>query len=131
MIPLMIVCAISGGVAVASVVLGAIALTRAGKLFRLSEEKSATGLANCQSAIESLAGAVEKLSRIQSEMERNMATVAVQAPQKAALNLTKRSQVLRLHRRGDAADQIASVLEVPRQEVDLLIKVHQIVMSNL
>jgi len=50
---------------------------------------------------------------------------------RTALNLNKRSQVLRMHRRGDPSDQIASILEVPRQEVDLLIKVHRIIISRI
>lgn len=131
MIPLITLCAVSGGLAVSSAVLGVIALTRAGRLFRLAEEKSTAGLADCHTAIDSLADAVDKLSRIQSEMERQMASATVAAPHKPSLNLTKRSQALRLYRRGDPAEQIASVLEVPRQEVDLLIKVHEIVMTSL
>jgi len=47
------------------------------------------------------------------------------------LNLTTRSQVLRLHRHGESAENIARVLEVPRQEVDLLLKVHGIVIKGL
>ena len=46
------------------------------------------------------------------------------------LNLNKRSQVIRLHRRGDSPTQIAAALEVPRQEVDLLLKVHRIVVDK-
>jgi hypothetical protein len=47
------------------------------------------------------------------------------------MNLNRRSQALRLHRQGERPEQIASTLEVPRQEIELLIKVHQIVMSNV
>ena len=36
-----------------------------------------------------------------------------------------------MHRKGDPPDQIAKALEVPLQEVDLLIKVHRIVIGNL
>jgi hypothetical protein len=50
---------------------------------------------------------------------------------KPGLNLNKRSQALRMHRRGEAADQIAAALELPRQEVDLLIKVHRVVLSTV
>ena len=50
---------------------------------------------------------------------------------KPGLNLNKRSQALRMHRRGEAVDQIAAALELPRQEVDLLIKVHRIVLSTV
>jgi hypothetical protein len=45
------------------------------------------------------------------------------------MNLSKRSQVLRMHRRGDPPDQIATSLAVPRQEVELLLKVQRIVLG--
>ena len=41
------------------------------------------------------------------------------------------AEALRLHRRGDAPSEIAISLGIPRQEVDLLLKVHQIVISNI
>jgi hypothetical protein len=47
------------------------------------------------------------------------------------LNLTTGSQVLRLHRHGETAENIARVLEVRRQQVDLLLKVHGIVMKAI
>jgi hypothetical protein len=50
---------------------------------------------------------------------------------KPGLNLSKRSHALRMHRRGEGAEQIASALELPRQEVDLLLKVHRIVLSSV
>jgi hypothetical protein len=50
---------------------------------------------------------------------------------KPGLNLSKRSHALRMHRRGEGAEQIASALELPRQEVELLLKVHRIVLSSV
>jgi hypothetical protein len=47
------------------------------------------------------------------------------------LNLSKRSQALRLHRRGESPEKIAAELQLPRQEVDLLLKVHRIVLSTV
>ena len=49
---------------------------------------------------------------------------------RSGLNLNRRSQALRMHRRGDPPEQIAASLGVSRQEVDLLLKVHRIVMSR-
>ncbi|HLK48567.1 MAG TPA: hypothetical protein VKT49_10560 [Bryobacteraceae bacterium] len=46
-------------------------------------------------------------------------------------NISTRSQALRMHRRGDSPARIADVLQVPLQEVELLLKVHQIVLENL
>jgi hypothetical protein len=45
--------------------------------------------------------------------------------------MSKRSQALRMHRQGERADQIAENLSLPRQEVDLLLKVHRIVIASV
>jgi hypothetical protein len=45
-----------------------------------------------------------------------------------SLNGTVRSKVLKMHRLGQPVDRIADNLRVPKGEVDLLVKVHQIVM---
>ena len=50
---------------------------------------------------------------------------------KPGLNLNKRTQALRMHRRGETAEQICTALELPRQEVELLLKVHRIVLSSV
>ena len=50
---------------------------------------------------------------------------------KPGLNLSKRSHALRMHRHGEGAEQIAAALDLPRQEVELLLKVHRIVMSSV
>ena len=46
----------------------------------------------------------------------------------SSLNGTVRSKVLKMHRLGQPVDRIADNLRVPKGEVDLLVKVHQIVM---
>ena len=40
------------------------------------------------------------------------------------LNITKRSQALRMSRSGDSPERIAAALGIPRNEVQLLLKVH-------
>lgn len=45
-----------------------------------------------------------------------------------SLNNTVRSKILKLHRLGQPPDRIAGTLHVPKGEVDLLVKVHKIVM---
>ena len=45
-----------------------------------------------------------------------------------SVNSTLRSKVLKMHRLGQSADCIAGSLRVPKGEVDLLVKVHKIVM---
>ena len=45
-----------------------------------------------------------------------------------SVNSTLRSKVLKMHRLGQSPDRIAGALRVPKGEVDLLVKVHKIVM---
>jgi DNA-binding NarL/FixJ family response regulator len=55
-----------------------------------------------------------------------------QAPRPAepGMNLTKRSQVLRLHRQGESSAHIAAVLHLPLAEVELVLKVHRAVVLH-
>lgn len=45
---------------------------------------------------------------------------------RSGMNLNKRVQALRLHRRGEDIGHIAAALGVPRREVELLIRVQQL-----
>jgi hypothetical protein len=45
-------------------------------------------------------------------------------PPKSGLNLNKRSQVIRMSRRGEQAGKIAASLNLPQREVELLLKVY-------
>ena len=76
-------------------------------------------------SVESLAGRVRELERTPAP------AAAVPGMPRAGLNLNKRSQALRMHRQGEAPERIASALELPRQEVELLLKVHRIVLANV
>ena len=49
-------------------------------------------------------------------MEERPATVS------PGLNLTRRAQALRMHRRGESVETIAAALSAPRNEIDLLLK---------
>lgn len=49
----------------------------------------------------------------------------------SGINLTTRSQVLRRHRQGEDAAQIAAALGLPRTEVDLLLKVNRLVLEHI
>jgi hypothetical protein len=67
-----------------------------------------------------VAEAAELLKAQLAEMER---------PQRAsaqALNLNKRGQILRMRRRGERPESIAGALSIPRNEVELLLKVHDL-----
>jgi hypothetical protein len=51
-------------------------------------------------------------------------------PPRSGLNLTKRSQALERYRRGETPPEIAAALAIPRNEVELLVKVQRIVLSS-
>jgi hypothetical protein len=70
---------------------------------------------------------------LELEQTSNSLAASTPAPGSAAatgnsVNNTLRSKVLKLHRLGQSPDRIAGSLRVPKGEVDLLVKVHQIVM---
>jgi hypothetical protein len=47
-------------------------------------------------------------------------------PEVAGVNLNRRGQVLRLRRRGRTVEEIASTLQMPRGEVELMVKVYEL-----
>ena len=49
----------------------------------------------------------------------------------AGMTLTRRSQVLKLHRRGETPQHIAASLGLPQNEVDLLLKIHRLLVQKL
>jgi len=68
--------------------------------------------------------------RVQEAEERS-ATLVPPPSLRSGLNLTKRAQAARMSRRGDQAEQIATVLGMPRNEVNLLLKVQKTAMGSL
>jgi hypothetical protein len=50
---------------------------------------------------------------------------------KVGLDTTVRSKVLKMHRQGQSAEQIAGTLHLSRGEVDLLVKIHEIELGAL
>jgi hypothetical protein len=81
--------------------------------------------------IESLRSALDGLAAQLHSLQELPAPPQVAGPARAGLNLAKRSQALRLHRHGNSAAQIAATLEIPVQEVELLLKIQRIVLSNI
>ncbi len=65
------------------------------------------------------------------EMREQTGMLVAPAPARSGLNLNKRGQALQLSRRGQSSEQIASTLGLPVTEVDLLVKVHQIVLDQV
>lgn len=70
--------------------------------------------------LDEIAEAAERLRLQLAEMERPGSIPA------QPLNLNKRGQILRMRRRGERPETIAGALAIPRNEVELLIKVHDL-----
>jgi DNA-binding NarL/FixJ family response regulator len=117
--------------AMASLTVSFYALYRAHKLFH-------TGKMNASGIREECAAAIEAAQSRFNAVAEELKTMKSQTPieilpglPKPGMNLTRRSHALRLHRKGNTPAQIAAALEVPRQEVELLLKVHELVLNNL
>jgi len=82
------------------------------------------------SATAQIAEGMDGLDRKMLELEETdtVSLAAGGATLSAGLNTTLRSKVLKMHRMGQSMANIADSLHVPKGEVDLLVKVHRIVM---
>src|SRR5258708_35013634 len=67
--------------------------------------------------------------RLRDSEDRAGVLVAPQPP-RSGLNLTKRSQVIRMSRRGERSENIAASLNLPRGEVDLLLKINALALAS-
>jgi hypothetical protein len=126
--------AILSGLVLAAVALSALsffALLRARALVGDAEQRAKAGQERCESVLESLRESQNLLAAELREIRDQPSVTMASTSPKPGLNLTKRSQALRMHRRGDPPDRIATALDIPLQEVDLLLKVHRIVISNI
>ncbi len=73
---------------------------------------------------------LEDLSARVQDAEERAGILAVPLPPKSCLNWNKRTQVLRLSRRGEPVENIATLLSMPRQEVELLLKVQTLILRR-
>jgi hypothetical protein len=112
-----------------ALLLSLIAMFQARVLLQSSQKRCAAFWSQQDTRIEAVQEAIDKLSIDVRQIQ--MLPQAGPGPLKPGLNLSKRSEALRLHRRGETTEQIASDLSIPPQEVELLIKVHRIVLSKL
>lgn len=77
-----------------------------------------------ESSTQELKAQIAQLTVRMLEAEERAGILVAPAPPKSGLNLNKRTQVIRMSRRGEQADRIATTLNLPRREVELLLKVH-------
>ena len=95
--------------------------------WRAANEWVEVAVRNCRESVEALAAQVRDLPPVPAA---TATATPVNLPGHG-LNLSKRSQVLRLHRKGETPEQIAIAMGLPLQEVDLLLKVQRIVLRSL
>ena len=115
--------------ALAALSLGIVALFQARQLARASDARNVGYRFQCDARSEELKNAVESLAAEVRELQSQ--PPAALGSGQPALNLNKRSQALRMHRRGETVDQIATALSLPPQEIELLVKVHRIVLGSM
>jgi hypothetical protein len=80
-------------------------------------------------AIGQLSAEIGELREKVLENEARAAVLVAPTPPRSGVNLSTRSQVLRMFRRGAANQQIAAALGVPEKEVELLLKVQRMVLD--
>jgi hypothetical protein len=73
---------------------------------------------------------IERLDERWAELSQVSNLLIPPPPPRSGLNLSKRSQALQMHRRGETPLEIAATLAIPQNEVELLVKV-QNVLSGL
>jgi hypothetical protein len=84
-----------------------------------------------ESTTEELKTQIAELRTRVLDAEERAGVLVPPTPPKSGLNLNKRTQVIRMSRRGEQADKIAAALNLPQREVELLLKVHgQVVYSS-
>jgi hypothetical protein len=77
-----------------------------------------------ESATDDLKAQVAELSARVLDTEERTGVLVPPVPPRSGLNLNKRSQVIRMSRRGEQAEKIAASLNLPQREVELLLKVY-------
>ena len=83
-----------------------------------------------QEAYDRMEFAVEQLKKQFEELEGKAGEMVPPSPAQSGMNLNKRTQAARMFRRGERPEQIAAALSLPRNEVALLLKIHQASMAS-
>lgn len=122
-VPVAVMCSLG----LAGIALSVVAIFQAGssvqRLDRRTKARDAHLEAVWEATQETMKGLAKEIDQIREQSPA--------APPRGSFNVTTRSQALRMHRRGDTAEQIAAALQVPVQEVELLLRVHRIVLNHL
>ena len=123
--------AILCSLALAGVGLSFLAIFHAASSVQAAESRAKANQAQLEAALETARRSLEGIAAELHEVQQQPQAAIVPFEPRSGLNLSKRSQALRMSRRGSAPDQIAEALGIPLQEVDLLLKVHRIVIGSI
>jgi hypothetical protein len=83
-----------------------------------------------EDSLQKLRNELEQIHTGLREVEERVSHSPALPPPKSGINLTTRYQVLRMSRRGERPEQIAAALSLPQNEVELLLKVHQLTVEG-
>ena len=119
------------GLACGSLAVSAFVLLCGAAWDRNAEQRTARGRERCEVASQTLKEAVDALAaKIQAAQQEAPLEAAPVLP-RLGLSPPRRTQALRLHRRGEPPERIAAALEIPLAEVELLLKTHRVVMNGI
>ena len=128
---LLIALSILSGVVLCGTAISLFVVYRAHCLLGEIKRQKSSESARQHSDVDAVRTSLEALAAQIHDLQSHPPAAVAPGLPKAGMNLNKRSQALRMHRRGEASDRIAAALELPRQEVELLIKVHRVVLSTV
>ena len=83
-----------------------------------------------EDTIQQMRAYIEDLKTRLQEAEERAGLLVAPTPPRSGLNLSKRTQALRMFHRGESPEQIAAALSIPENEVQLLLKVNRILVEH-
>ncbi len=123
--------AVLAGLVLAAVALSFMALFRAKSLAAEGERHATARIEECLAEFQLLRERCDAMAAELKELRDRPAPAIIAGAPKSALNLTTRSQAIRMHRLGEPPEKIAHALDIPLQQVGLLLKVHKILITNI
>ncbi|MGA2120311.1 MAG: hypothetical protein ABSH56_37005 [Bryobacteraceae bacterium] len=120
--------ALLAGLALSAVGMSLFVLLRAQSLLRSTHAAVRSKDAVAEASMAELQARLEGLEREVRELERMPDFTGDNT--RSGMNITRRTQILRLHRRGQSVEAIAATLGLRRHEVELLVKIHGMAVSG-
>jgi len=127
LLPLSILC----GLVLCATAISLFAAHRAYCLLREMDARARDRHSESDTGLQALRDSLDALAAQLHDLQNHPPVAPTPGLPRPGLNLSKRSHALRMHRHGEGAEQIAAALDLPRQEVELLLKVHRIVLSSV